>query len=170
MTCGSRDENVWSIVLAGGDGERLKPFVRQWLGYEKPKQYCRFVGTLSMLEHTLDRADRISEPEHKVTIVARNHRRCGWTEPLRSKPGRLILQPFDLGTATAVFLSLAYIRRETPNATVVLYPSDHFVYPEDHFLNTASRRWSRANTPREAVTARGCGAWAGIGLWMDSGW
>ena len=30
-----------------------------------------------MLEHTLDRADRISEPEHKVTAVARNHRRCG---------------------------------------------------------------------------------------------
>jgi hypothetical protein len=25
MTRGSQDENVWSIVLAGGDGERLKP-------------------------------------------------------------------------------------------------------------------------------------------------
>ena len=70
------------------------------------------------------------------------------------------MQPFDLGTATAVFLSLAYIRRETPNATVVLYPSDHFVYPEDHFLNTVQVAVGAAQTLPEkllllGVTARG---------------
>ena len=48
--------NVWSIVLAGGDGERTKEFIRRWLGYEKPKQYCTFVGSRSMFQHTLDRA------------------------------------------------------------------------------------------------------------------
>ena len=34
-----RDErgNLWSIVLAGGDGVRTKEFIRRWLGYEKPK-------------------------------------------------------------------------------------------------------------------------------------
>jgi hypothetical protein len=29
--------NLWSIVLAGGDGVRIKEFIRRWLGYEKPK-------------------------------------------------------------------------------------------------------------------------------------
>ena len=131
----SRHENVWSIVLAAGEGERLKPFVRQWLGYEKPKQYCAFVGTRSMLQHTLDRADEITAPQHKVTIVALDHRRRGWLEQVKRKSGRLVVQPNNRGTATAVYLALTYIRRKAPNATVVLYPSDHFVYPEDHFLN-----------------------------------
>ena len=131
----SRHENVWSIVLAAGEGERLKPFVRQWLGYEKPKQYCTFVGTRSMLQHTLDRADEITAPQHKVTIVALDHRRRGWLEQVKRKSGRLVVQPSNRGTATAVYLALTYIRRKAPNATVVLYPSDHFVYPEDHFLN-----------------------------------
>jgi mannose-1-phosphate guanylyltransferase len=62
------NSNVWSVILAGGEGERLKPFIRQWLGHERPKQYCAFVGTRSMLQHTLDRADQITPPEHKVSI------------------------------------------------------------------------------------------------------
>ena len=130
-----RYQNVWSIVLAAGEGERLKPFVRQWLGYEKPKQYCTFVGTRSMLQHTLDRADEITVPQHKVTIVAQDHRRRGWPEQLKRKAGRLVVQPSNQGTATAVFLALTYIRREASNATIVLFPSAHFVYPEDRFLN-----------------------------------
>ena len=107
MTRRSQNENVWSIVLAAGDGERLKPFVRQWLGYEKPKQYCAFVGTRSMLQHTLDRADEISAPRHKVTIVALDHRRRGWPEQLKRKAGRLVVQPSNQGTATAVFFGLS---------------------------------------------------------------
>ena len=51
--------DLWSIILAGGNGERLKPMVQRWLGRHKPKQYCTFIGTRSMFEHTLDRSDRI---------------------------------------------------------------------------------------------------------------
>jgi mannose-1-phosphate guanylyltransferase len=58
MDDASSHQNLWSVVLAGGEGERLKPFVRELLGYEKPKQYCTFVGTRSMLQHTLDRSLR----------------------------------------------------------------------------------------------------------------
>ncbi len=29
---------LWSVVLAGGDGERIKPLVMRWLGRYKPKQ------------------------------------------------------------------------------------------------------------------------------------
>jgi len=141
-----RYQNAWSIVLAAGDGERLKPFVRQWLGYEKPKQYCTFVGTRSMLQHTLDRADEITAPRHKLTIVAQDHRRRGWPEQLKRKAGRLVVQPSNQGTATAVFLALTYIRREASNATIVLYPSDHFVYPEDRFLNLVRAAIGAAQT------------------------
>jgi mannose-1-phosphate guanylyltransferase len=44
-----------AIVLAGGSGKRLQPVTERWLGEHRPKQYCTFVGTRSMLQHTLDR-------------------------------------------------------------------------------------------------------------------
>ena len=65
MNRGSEKDNLWSIVLAGGEGERLKPFVQKWLGRHKPKQYCTFIGTRSMFQHTLDRADQITDPNTK---------------------------------------------------------------------------------------------------------
>jgi len=37
MKGGAERDNLWSIVLAGGDGVRTKEFIRRWLGYEKPK-------------------------------------------------------------------------------------------------------------------------------------
>ena len=71
----SQSNGLWSIILAGGDGERTRPFIEQWLGYPKPKQYCTFVGTRSMLQHTLDRADRLGAPDKKVTVVDQIHQR-----------------------------------------------------------------------------------------------
>jgi mannose-1-phosphate guanylyltransferase len=108
--------------------------IQQWLGYPKPKQYCTFVGTRSMLEHTLDRADQIAPPDQKLTIIAQDHQRLGWPELPERKSGRILVQPADRGTATAIFLALTYVRKYHPGATVVIYPSDHFVYPEDRFV------------------------------------
>jgi mannose-1-phosphate guanylyltransferase len=115
----------------------------------------------------LDRADRISEPEHKVTVVARDHRRWGWPEQLKPRPGRLVAQPFNLGTATAVFLSLAYIRQDAPNATVVLYPADHFVYPEDRFLDTVRVAVEASQTLTQKLVLLGVAA---RGPELDYGW
>jgi mannose-1-phosphate guanylyltransferase len=68
--------NQWSIILAGGEGERIRPLIQQCLGHHKPKQYCTFVGHRSMFQRTLDRADRKSLPEHRVTISY--HPQSGW--------------------------------------------------------------------------------------------
>jgi mannose-1-phosphate guanylyltransferase len=128
--------HLWSIVLAGGEGVRTRAFVEGWLGYHKPKQYCAFTGTRSLFQHTVDRADAISSPERRVVVAAPDHR--GYLrEQLRGRgEGRIILQPRNRGTAPGVFLGLTYVLAREPNATVVIYPSDHFVYPESAFLNT----------------------------------
>ena len=131
---------VWSIILAGGEGERTRPFIQQWLGCSKPKQYCTFVGNRSMLQHTLDRADRVGIPHHKVTVIAEHHLPYA---PETFNEGHVILQPQNCGTAAGIFLPLTSVRAKDPNATVVIYPSDHFVFPEDRFAETV-RRATRA--------------------------
>ncbi|MCA9419562.1 MAG: hypothetical protein KC592_01005 [Nitrospira sp.] len=124
----------WSIVLAGGEGERVSPLVQSWLGRHRPKQYCTFVGTRSMFQHTLHRAAKLTTPARMVTVVAHGHGNEPWTQ-LDGIPGIQVLrQPLNRDTAAGIFLPLAYIRAKDPEATVVLYPSDHFVYPENRFL------------------------------------
>jgi mannose-1-phosphate guanylyltransferase len=55
---------VCGIVLDGGEGRRLQPFIKSLGKGTLPKQYANLIGTHSMLEHTLRRAEKLilSEP------------------------------------------------------------------------------------------------------------
>jgi len=136
-------QDTWSLILAGGSGERLKPVVRRWLGQDKPKQYCTFIGTRSMFQHTVDRSDRMIAPERRVTVIAQDHRDDALPQLSSRPPGKLVVQPVNRETAAGVFLGLAHVRNEHPDATVVIIPSDHFVFPEDRFVQ-ATRSLARA--------------------------
>lgn len=139
MKNGDTRGNLWSIVLAGGDGVRTKEFIRRWLGYEKPKQYCTFVGSRSMFQHTLDRAAKLTPWERVVVVAARHHQHEVWNQ-LDSRPTSMILfQPKNVDTAAGIFLPLTYILARDPLATVVIYPSDHFISPEGSFLSAVNQ-------------------------------
>jgi len=131
--------HVWSIILAGGDGEQARPFIQKWLGYPKPKQYCTFVGTRSMLQHTLGRADRLGAPHQKITVVSQAHQGYASEALAGQQAGQVILEPDYCGTLPGIYLPLMYVRAWDPNATVVIFPADHFVFPEDRFLETVER-------------------------------
>ncbi|HUG44848.1 MAG TPA: sugar phosphate nucleotidyltransferase, partial [Acidobacteriota bacterium] len=94
----------WAIVLAGGEGKRLRPLIEDLFGAPIPKQYCTFCGTRSMLQHTVDRAAKIVDPNRILTVVGNGHRRF-LTEEM---PGRLIEQPAPRETAPGVFLPASY--------------------------------------------------------------
>lgn len=135
----SQSHALWSMILAGGEGERTRSFIERWLGYPKPKQYCTFVGNRSMLQHTLDRADRLGAPHQKITVVAQSHQRFAGEALGGQRAGQVILEPNYCGTAPEMFLPLTYIRAWDPSATVVIFPSDHFVFPETRFLEMVRR-------------------------------
>lgn len=124
----------WSIVLAGGSGERLRAFTTERFGRPIAKQYCAFTGARSMFEHTLDRAARLSGPERVVSVVAREHL-ADAAPQLSHRGGLALVQPANRDTAAGILLPLAAIRARDPKAVVVIQPSDHFVFPETRFLD-----------------------------------
>jgi len=124
----------WAVVLAGGEGVRLRAFVRRAFGDERPKQFCPLLGPRSLLRQTLDRVGRLVPPARTVVVGVERHERYLAAE-LGERPGPKVLkQPESRGTAAAVLLAAEWIAARDPHATVAFFPSDHFIREEAVFV------------------------------------
>jgi mannose-1-phosphate guanylyltransferase len=124
------------IVLAGGNGRRLAPFIRQMRADDLPKQYVNLSGSRSMLEHTFHRAEKLISPERLFTVVGRNHLKYSEARrQLSARPeGTIVVQPENKETAPGLLLPLMHLYKRYPTSTVAVFPSDHFIVEEDLFM------------------------------------
>ena len=124
------------IVLAGGEGTRLRSFVQRTWGTTLPKQYVSFVGTRSMLEHTFHRAEKLMRPERLFTVIAEDHLQYAEVQrQLASRPREtIVVQPQNKETAPGLLLPLIHLYKRYPHSTVVVFPSDHFIHEENRFM------------------------------------
>lgn len=126
---------LWAIVLAGGEGVRLRPLVRHLYGEERPKQYATLFGTRSLLRQTLDRVALAIPPHHTVLVTLRSHARYIQAEFTGTLRPRVLVQPEDRGTAAGVLFPAYWISLQDPEATVAIFPCDHFVVEEAAFMD-----------------------------------
>ena len=116
----------WAVVLAGGEGERLREYIERKHGRAIPKQYCSFGGGMTMIDHTMARLDGVVAADKTVAVIGRGHRRFLGGKQLR---GRLIEQYANRGTFPGILLGLAHVLAVEPDADVLILPSDHFMEP-----------------------------------------
>src|SRR5262245_45742747 len=103
--------NVWALVLAGGDGNRLRALTTAPCGTHVPKQDCSLHGERTLIEDAIDRARGLVTNQHICTIVGESHRDW-WSQidALRSLPAtNVFIQPRNRGTAIGVVYSLLHI-------------------------------------------------------------
>jgi mannose-1-phosphate guanylyltransferase len=144
---GNPDPQPWVVVLAGGDGLRLKSLTRDEHGRHVPKQFCSFTGDGALLDHTLDRAAGLTSADRILVVVQEAHRR--WWGPLlrRLPPDNVIVQAANRGTGVAVLRAVRRVRGRERNPFFLFLPSDQGVEHEAAWRGAirragrSARRW-----------------------------
>ena len=144
----------WTLALAGGDGVRLSEYVQRRFGRRIPKQYCCLLGNRSMLQHTLERLNKLTPPSRTLTVIGSDHGPLAYPQ-LDGRCDHVFRQPGSRDTGLALYVALAMIKRWHPNAIVTITPTDHYVAPSARYVEQVRAARGVAAQLRDRVVILG---------------
>jgi mannose-1-phosphate guanylyltransferase len=144
----------WTLALAGGEGVRLTEYVERRFGRRIPKQYCCLLGNRSMLQHTLERLNKLTPASRTITVIGTNHGDFAYPQ-LAGKSDHVFRQPSARDTGLALYVALAMIKRWNPNAIVTITPTDHYVAPSAKYIERVRAAQGVASRMRDKVVILG---------------
>jgi len=128
----------WALILAGGDGTRLKPLTRAITGDPRPKQFCPLLDGETLLHRTRRRVDLLTGLDQQVVVVTRTHEPYYRALVADLAPDRLVAQPDNRGTGPGLLYPLLRIAEVAGDVPVAVFPSDHFVDDDVAFVSAVS--------------------------------
>jgi mannose-1-phosphate guanylyltransferase len=134
VSAGALGRERWAVILAGGDGVRLRPLTRAINGDDRPKQFCPVIGSETLLAQTRRRAALLVPGERTVAVVTALHERY-YADALAGAGAQgVVAQPENRGTTPAILYALLRVAAEAPGAAMAMLPSDHYVSDDALFM------------------------------------
>jgi mannose-1-phosphate guanylyltransferase len=161
-----RSTRHWGIVLAGGDGVRLRELTQHVCGDDRPKQFCPLLGERTLLEEARQRVERSVPTDQILFALTRSHHKH-YLRYLADRPSQRIVQPSNKGTAPAILCSLLSIARADSDAIVSIFPCDHYYSREDVFTATLEQAFDIAEQRTDSIVLLGAEA---NGPEIEYGW
>jgi mannose-1-phosphate guanylyltransferase len=145
----------WALILAGGDGTRLRELTRRITGEPGPKQFCPLLDGETLLDRTRRRVDLLIRPDRQVVVVTRAHAPYYRSLVTDLAPGRLVVQPRNRGTGPGLLYPLLRIAELEGDAVVAVFPSDHVADDDAAFVGAVSHAASAVRARPELVVLLG---------------
>jgi mannose-1-phosphate guanylyltransferase len=150
--------HLWAVLLAGGDGIRLRDLTRRIAGDARPKQFCRIVGGQSLFRQTRARLDPLFVRNRQVFVFSRAHEQYYGGDLIDAGDSHVIEQPLNRGTGMAVVLATLYVLQRDHDALVAFFPCDHFYADDDSFRFTIQSAVGCAQQNPESIILVGADA------------
>lgn len=144
--CSMKDiADIYPVILCGGSGTRLWPLSRK----SYPKQFSKLVGKESLFQAC---ARRLSGPGYAPPLVLTGEDfRFIVTEQLAAveqAPSAILIEPEGRNTAPAVLAAALWLEKRSPDALMLVAPSDHVVSDARAFrtaVDAASQRAAKGD-------------------------
>lgn len=167
QTPDSSASHLWAVLLAGGDGVRLRYLTLRIAGDARPKQFCRIVGGQTLFRQTRARLDPLFFSDRQIFLFSRAHARYYSNDLIDARESCFIEQPLNRGTGIAIITALLHVLQRDPEAVVAFFPCDHFYTDDDSFRVTIRSAVECAKQNSESIVL--VGAEAGYPE-VDYGW
>ena len=132
----SDGQHPWAVLLAGGDGTRLRSLTLKIAGDSRPKQFCHVFGARSLLSQTRARVEPLFQRSRTMYLVTKAHQMY-YQQDLRDTDAVCILaQPQNRGTGVAIALALLRIARSDADGLAAFFPCDHHYESDNAFALT----------------------------------
>jgi mannose-1-phosphate guanylyltransferase len=127
------EQAPWGVILAGGDGARLKALSRFISGDDRPKQFCALFGGKTLLARTRARIASEIPAERTLFVVVQAHELFYRTELAGIDESQIVVQPGNKGTTAAIIYSLVRLTLFERDPMVAVFPVDHDYEDENAF-------------------------------------
>ncbi|MEI4485295.1 mannose-1-phosphate guanylyltransferase/mannose-6-phosphate isomerase [Frigidibacter sp. MR17.14] len=135
---------ITPVILCGGSGTRLWPLSRK----SYPKQFLPLVGTETLFQGTLR---RLSGPAFGAPLVLTGEDfrfiAIDQAQAIGLEDARVLIEPSARDTGAAV-LAAALMHEATPEALLLIAPSDHVIADAPAFLSAVAAGAEAANAGR----------------------
>jgi mannose-1-phosphate guanylyltransferase len=154
----SSASHLWAVLLAGGDGIRLRDLTQRIAGDARPKQFCRIIGGESLFRQTRTRVAPLFLGDRQVFVLSRAHEQYYSGDLTDAGDSHVIEQPMNRGTGIAIILAILRVLQRDPDAVVAFFPCDHFYANHDSFRLTIRSALEGAQQNPESIILVGADA------------
>ncbi|HKS29794.1 MAG TPA: sugar phosphate nucleotidyltransferase [Pyrinomonadaceae bacterium] len=147
--------NRWAVILAGGDGTRLRSLTRVIAGDERPKQFCRIFGAETLLDQTVRRVSLSVLTAQTFFALTESHKEFYKSLLAHVPCERKIVQPSNQGTAPAILYSLMRLAEINPHAAVAFFPSDHYFNDDATFMSHVEKAFEAVQARQDLIVLLG---------------
>lgn len=126
------NNNYYAILMAGGVGSRFWPVSTT----DFPKQFHDMLGSgETLIQKTFARLSKLIPTENILILTNERYNELVLQQLPMVKPEQVLLEPAMRNTAPCILYASLKIKKQNPNAVMVVAPSDHWIENEAAFTH-----------------------------------
>lgn len=145
----SHNKNYYAVIMAGGVGSRFWPVSTS----KFPKQFHDMLGMgETLLQRTFNRLAQIVPYENILILTNQNYKELVKEQLPKIGDEQIFLEPALRNTAPCILLAALKIRKQNPDAVMLVAPSDHWIINEDAFIKDIHQAFQAASNEDILIT------------------